>query len=572
MKKPLVICLALVAVAAIVLACVFGFQKAGLDQQVKTLTEQLEGKSGELESAKTELGNQLTEAQTALESAQAELSKLKEAAGKAQGPRNVRMPDFFSKYRAEGQRSAATISIEAGNAILQSAPEETRKMIQDLLAALKIEMTAQSLEGQQQGSLRILLSDEAALDITAASDGGAYYVASSLLGDKVVKVTTEQIKNLAAQLTGQMVAQGTITQEQADSLVDSLLGMGSGKVDKKAMLASMIGNPDLVPLLAAAKKLIPAQRLAEETLDAIPEGVTIEAKYALVLPLPKEALTETAVELGKVIWNMPITQQMAGAVKVNGTALTEENLVSLFRAFPDMLAGDTEIRIYRSEDGSDIQIVWPFTLAKDGKTIPANFGMTSVQENGELRMDWAMNLELEGEGAVRMTGDMDVISAEEGGNMKYVVVMTQDQNGTTFTPVEETITAVWTIAADNTTLEADVKATSRTTPEAEPVGIAFSLKDTARDLGDHAEGSTVFSLAEDKQGTLLTVNVQTRTDLAEAYIIREDAAQPLTMSAEERSAFLQEVSTSAMSGLAGLVMKLPESVRPLFAQLFGGGQ
>ncbi len=86
MKKPLTICLALVAATAIILSCVFGSQKAGLEKQLTetaTARETAETAKAELETVKADLEKQLSEANDALKTAKEDLEKQTAAAAAA---------------------------------------------------------------------------------------------------------------------------------------------------------------------------------------------------------------------------------------------------------------------------------------------------------------------------------------------------------------------------------------------------------------------------------------------------------------------------------------------------------
>ena len=562
MKKPLLICLALVAVAAIALACVFGFQKAGLQKQVDSLTAELNTKAGDLDTAKGDLESVKGE----LEAAQAELTGMKEQAEKAKKPADIRFPDFFGKYQKQGQRTVTQVSLTPGSAMTASMPEDAQKPVQDLLNALKIEVVTQGIDGMKQGSLRLALNDEPALDITGAADGTGLYVGSSLLGDKVVRVTEEQLKGLANQL----VSSGAMSQEQVDKLLSSLFG--GSMPSRKEALASLLGNANVTPLLTALAELIPPQGMQMQPLDEVPGDVTINAAYSLVIPLKKDALVNIAEEAAKLIWSLPMVQQSAGAMQLNGAPMTEENLTKALRAFPDMMAEDTEFRLYTTADGNEIQGLCSALLDVNGTRVPLDFNMKADQGNSGMRLEWTADLKPEGQDGMQMAGKMDMTSTEEGGNLTYVITAAQTQDGSAFTPVEETISAVWTIAVDAATadLKMDVKVLE--TPDAEPRNVVFAAKVDKKDLGDHAEQNVTFTVSEAKAGELFTLDAQSRTDMGEAYIIAEGAAEPLAMNQEELGAFMQEISGSAMQGLGTLIGKLPESVQPLVMQLFGGGK
>ena len=156
--------------------------------------------------------------------------------------------------------------------------------------------------------------------------------------------------------------------------------------------------------------------------------------------------------------------------------------------------------------------------------------------------------------------------------MTYDVTATAKQGDVEFTPLQENVKAVWTEGENQKNLVLDVIAKAAEEPGAEAIGLIYHVEDEERDLGDHAEETVTVAVAMDGLGDLVTIKAEAKTGLAEAYIITEDAVQPLDMDEEALEAFTGEVLQNAMVNLFGLISKLPESVQPIVMQLLSTGE
>ena len=475
---------------------------------------------------------------------------------------------FAGKYTAQGQRLVTDASFRLGEGLQAMLPEDAKAPVTDLLNALKIETVAQSTEGKNQGALRLILNDVNAADITLAADDGGIYAASSFLGSKVFQVTPDQLKELLKLAADQMVAEGVLTQEQLDSLLNGLKAL---QEDPEGVLAGLIGNPDPSGLLAAVQELI-SQEPTFAAVTELPPEVKFEAKSVITLTVKKDALKNVTTELGKFLWSMPGVQKLAGFIKVNGEALTEESLISGLSALPDALTEDMVIRIYMAENAPQpMQIIADLKFTDGEKTVPLTWSIYIGGEEGQATLiSINASVEMDGDRA-DMSYDISVEGDENKGSVNAVVSMKMTENGVETEPVHEEISTNWERQEAAVNMNAEMKVTVVPDNETAPVTVLFNIAGEEKDLGDHAEGAATLNIAVDGMGDMLTMTVERKTDLAEAYIITADAVQPMAMSAEEQEALMSEVSQSAMMGLVKLLQSLPESVQPLVQQMLGGG-
>ena len=474
---------------------------------------------------------------------------------------------FAGKYTAQGQRLVTDASFRLGEGLQAMLPEDAKAPVTDLLNALKIETVAQSAEGKNQGALRLILNDVNAADITLAADEGGIYAASSFLGSKVFQVTPDQLKQLLKLAADQMVAEGVLTQEQLDSLVNGLKAL---QEDPEGVLAGLIGNPDPSGLLAAVQELI-SQEPTFAAVTELPPEVKFEAKSVMTLTVKKDALKNVTTELGKFLWSMPGVQKLAGFTKVNGEALTEESLINGLNALPDALTEDVAIRIYMGDAPMPMQIIADLKLANGEKTAPLTWSIYIGGEEGQATLISINASLVMDENRGDLSYDISVTGDENKGSVNAVIGMKVTENGVETEPMHEEINTSWERQETAVNMKAEMKVTVVPDSETAPVTVLFNIAGEEKDLGDHAEGAATLNIAVDGMGDMLTMTVERKTDLAEAYIITADAVQPMAMSAEEQEALMSEVSQGAMMGLVKLLQSLPESVQPLVQQMLGGG-
>ena len=471
---------------------------------------------------------------------------------------------FATKYLQEGQQLVRDVSIEPGFFLLANLPEDAVQPVTDLLNALKIEIVSQSSELGGQGALRLLLNDTNVADVTVAMAEGGLYATSNFLGGKIVKVTTEQLEQLSQQMMQQMVAQGQITQEQLDALNN---GLASFQEDPQAAIASLIGNVDTAPLMAAAADLIVMGQPEEVT--EIPEGVTIEAKYVMNVTIKKDALKNVTTEVAKLAWSMPIVQQIASSAN-SGEPLTEESLTAKLNSVADALAEDINAKVYMNEDQSAFYIDAPVALNEGDLYVTCE--VTKVEDN--LHVAWNIYITSDEQNVI-CTGSEDMTMTENGGLLSYALsVKADDGNVENMYEVENILmNAAWTRQDTVGHLTVEYTMTIRQTAEAEPVTVIFTLQNEEKDLGDHAEDDSVIAFsvgAGEEVYDVLKLNVNAKTAQAEAYIVSDDAVEILSLSEEEMNAFVQEITPSLMAGLFGLLPQLPESVQPFVSSMLGG--
>ena len=473
--------------------------------------------------------------------------------------------DFSSKYLLQGQAMTMDFSMQVGDFLMSMVPEEYRQPIADLLSALKIEVSGQTSGHEVQGAFRLLLNDESAVDMIAAVNRTGLYATSGLLGDQIFQVTPAQIKGLVNQYAEQMVAAGQITQEQLDLVKES---WRSFRADPKAFILEQIGSPDLSGLLTALLTLVTTEGMEE--VAEIPEGVLIDAKYVMTMRLSRESLVNLMNETVNVLWSMPGVQKLAAFMPVNGTPVTEERLHAAFAKVAGALAEDMIIKCYMNEAGNAMQYCIALKVT-DGEEISQGKASIAFEtlETGTIHVVYTLDVPKQDQEMI-MNYEMAIIPQETGAEVSYDAVATLKQGDTEYTPIREggTLTLVMQEAERDVSLTGNVYVQPQ--PGAQPMGILYTAAGTEKDLGDHAEENVTARFELEGMGEVFSMNAEAKTGLAEAYIITDDAVQPLAMSQEELAELWNTLQQKLMIGAFSIIPKLPESVQMFVTQLMGG--
>jgi len=462
----------------------------------------------------------------------------------------ARSKSFAAKYLAEGQRETADISFQIEEAGLMQYPEAIRSAVKELADALKIQAVTQMTSEQGQETLRILLNGEEALFITAALGEKGIYLASSLLGDKVIQITTEQIGKVLLQRLQQMKQQ-----EQAS---------GTAVTTDSPQTAIALKS-----LLSAIEEI--GNSITTETVGVVqPADALFTVKTVVTLPLTKEALTKVTTEFGKMLWSIPEVQKAAGVIPNTNIPLTEEILVAMLNTVPDKLADDAELRIYLDETGKKAQIGFDMILIQDdGTLLPVSFA--EVNETRDDGMDMTATCSVIQDGIeTRTYYEIALKQAENHGSLNVTGAVTISDGEEKIVPMQLTMALDWTDSETARNARMDIRAEVPGSPAAQAVLMTMDYSD--KDLGDHAETNLTLSAGTEEGGTLMTVKVDGRTEPAETYIIKDDAVKITELDEEARKAFMTEFQTSVTQAISKLITKLPAAVQQLTMQLMGGTQ
>jgi len=254
---------------------------------------------------------------------------------------------------------------------------------------------------------------------------------------------------------------------------------------------------------------------------------------------------------------MPVTQKLASMAKEGPK--TEEEMIAAFTKASNALAEDAEVRVYLDDTGMNYYITGDVKVAKDGETKAISYcQLIQVIDNG-MHMEMQVSMD-SGE---KVNGVMDMTMADGQANMTYHITSEDMQNGVTYQPVEEIINMNVATTETSKDVTMDVTMRIKENPDAEQVGVVMKAVASETDLGDHAEGQGTFTTSMEGIGDLMTITINKKTDIAEAYIITPDAVQPMAMSEEELNAFGQEISTNAMMVLISVLPKLPQGLQQM---------
>ena len=477
---------------------------------------------------------------------------------------------FSAKYLLEGQQREVEFSLQPGEGLLNVLPEELQAPLRDLLQVLSVQVTGQTAERMAQGALRLKMSGETVADVIGALDGESrnLYAASSLLGDgtTVLRITPAQTKGLLNRLGDELVSRGYITQDQLDM---AKRGYRALRNDPAGTLTSLVGQPDFGPLMEAIQALTNSPMEVEEVTEK-PDDLIIEPTMVLYIQVEKDTLQRLATEAGRLLWSIPAIQKLAAFVSTDARAITEETLVNKLSALPNSLTDDVGIRLYIDESGQAYQLQAAAPVERNGQPwteytdllldmreeTPGILGVTSIIGEGEdplvVSARYSMELTRKADG-LSVEAGLEV-SRSQGEEQTYLVV--------------ESVQADLTRTEDRHSMTMDMAASMLNPSTGEPLDFEWRIVSEERDMGDHAEGESSATLTVNGIGEVMTVNTAFRTDLAEAYIVTENALEPLG-NAEDRAALEEMVQNVPSTLLVQLLPLVPDSVRTMLFGMIG---
>ena len=157
---------------------------------------------------------------------------------KAEAIQSLMNSNFAAKYLAQGQEMTVEYGVKIGDAAASLLPEQVAVPVKDLLDVLTVRQTVQAAGGMVQTGSALLLNGETATEFRAAADRSGAYFNTSLLGDKVLKVTPAQLKEVFKAALESFVNNGKLSRETADSILSALSLM---KNDPAAFLQKAVG-------------------------------------------------------------------------------------------------------------------------------------------------------------------------------------------------------------------------------------------------------------------------------------------------------------------------------------------
>ena len=328
------------------------------------------------------------------------------------------------KYMMEGQEYTCDASIEVTEMMLNlmGIPAEIQTGIQELLSTLAFRVTAQTADGLAQVGMALMAQGEEALGIRAAYGNKSLYVQSgALLGDEILQFTLAQIKEAAQQMLEGQIADGSVNQEQLESVKSFLQLL---RDDPQAAIRKLVGEPDLQGLQSAlaAYPTISVQTLTEAP-ESFPWAVT-----EIRIPLQKEGLTANTTEIAKDLWNLPDIQTLSAQAE-----LTEEKLVSGLNRIPGLLAEDGELIAYIGMEGSEYKIY----LAGDAKLTDGTEArdiqgdaLITVSPEGAVGIEYTVSAEEK-----TLTGNMRMTAEGQQLQFTYSIIGETTEDGVAYHPV-----------------------------------------------------------------------------------------------------------------------------------------
>ena len=308
------------------------------------------------------------------------------------------------------------------------------------------------------------------------------------------------------------------------------------------------------------------QVMSSVTFDVVTEAPQKlpDASVVIHVPLKKADLTVLMESIAKVLWSMPVVQQMAPSVTLSsGAPLTEETLTAALKDIPNVLAEDAMLRIYANQNMDRIYLTFEAVIESETPASLSADMLVTVQETG-LTASWSMNA-LQNQAGMLMSGEATLTA----NHLDYTVSADMQQGEQTWRAVDNVLSADFTLEETSRTVNVTMNARGKSAPAADVVGLIVTGRMQDQDLGDHAESSAEFTFTLENMGDLFTLRLQETTGMAEAYICNPDIAiRPAAMSPEEQTALVDTLRANLQQAVVTSMQKLPASTLRLIMNQF----
>ncbi len=462
---------------------------------------------------------------------------------------------LFSKYMAEGQEMVWDISIVPSNMmmLMMQMDQETTAAFRELMDALTLRIKGQRSGNLSQGGLELVVSGQSALNLLAATDQKQVYLSTNLLGETVCAFTEEELAQAVENISTE---NGTKITLPSGLACFSGTEAGGSAGDPATAMKEMLGTLDMTGFNAALNKAVQNAEVLE--LQEAPERLP-DAMGCTRMILKKDDLKEVMGEAGKLLWSIPSVQNM---LKAQGIS-EEAGLTEKCTAAVDQLQDDITVYIYMNaqrkmliqassslvpagEEGPERPVSLDVLTGPEGegKMLDGTLAVTNGENTGEIKVTWAGK-------ELQMNLQADLSTTDAAGTSQVLSLTLDSEESRTETSRER---------------ESRLKLTVPTEEGGTPVALLCTSKTNEADQGDHFEGSAELGIGIEGYGTLITLKADARTQLAEAYVVTEDAIHPMQMSKEKQEALMGDIQRNLTTAMGRITLLLPESVRNLIMQ------
>lgn len=402
--------------------------------------------------------------------------------------------------------------------------EDAQKVLPLIDAVLPL-LSFTGYVADDQVGLIASVSETPAVTLTVAQKDDTVLVGSNLLGEKTIAVTADEVKNLLVAMAPELVAQGALTQEQADALI---LMLEDPEAFLEAQLSALFGSFDPEAMLDyVMTEILPLIEITQEACDTPVNGSDVPDTHTAV-----RIAKENMGKLVKAAIEMPGLEKVKEMIESSLAENGMESMDEFYAEVSSVYADDIVVDVYTA-DGELCYMCYSYSVqAEEVLTTVFYEGIVKTQEDGTQCV--VLNAVITADGTeITMNGDIDI-----NGDLQTGVL--------TVKAGEDTIVVV-EFTGDNANCVITISS---------PL-LPISLTITVISNDEAAQMTFKLSHMEENLLSLMVANTEIEAPAAPAA---EGAAHVLTMNEEELNAFAEEVQGSAMTALISVIQLLPAEV------------
>ncbi len=455
-----------------------------------------------------------------------------------------------------------TITFEPGQALTQ---DPATSPIADLLTALKVEAAMHVTADAQLFSSEIFLSDKSAIDMTQIIKGNQLYYKSNLLGEKAVSITMEDyFQFIADQLKAQGEAELAAIYESYGKLYASLL---NGELTLPEFDQQSLQQDLVMPLTEWFTTLMSTPQMTTGTFESEKHNTaTSQIVYTLSAAQISDLVTIVTNWAGKDV-NLDAILSFASSIDPanEDLALVKTDIQEALKTMPEGLLTDLTAAMPT-----------PFTVTtlmdNDGNLAAFEAALNvAASEEGEASSDILIGYYVKTE-ANGTTNQLvfDVTSGTSGITFDFTASddTTDGEQWQATVSVKENAAEVFGLNLDyiGSTI-ADDKGSTETWKLNAAAGVAGQMVgivlDNTTTTGDDqkTKGKLDIYLAGETGPLVSILSVTEPIEAMEIPTFDDtDVVNPIKMTEEEMTSWMDELSTNLNTQLTKVMMSLPPSV------------
>lgn len=448
--------------------------------------------------------------------------------------------DKLGEMIDKGNEVTITSQFIPGEGLLAAISDpQSAEVASELLSAVKLQFSSQSVDDLTQCAVRALINDQKAAEILYGKSGDELLLTSDILGNDVYAISKDELQQA-------LETASTELSEEDKKTVERLLEMIFPTTNANQVLGDKI-IALLLEMTEEATGIIESNTANTEGETLLMDGS--ETGKGIIVTIPKDKLGELFAEFINKFMAIPELKDAFVQVSFNGGS-PEEIVQQIQNAF----LTDPTLRIYVNGDKVTLVMECEVGTEAEERTMLRAETVMDMKGDGNLIMDTFSVITGEEDEKMTVRGKLD--SADDHLVFNSVMTMTDDGEEMTVSTMDGNL------AFTSTNNYAGLYGVfNLAVPEAETeLKIELNGKGTYSEDEAKYDLTAKFCMTPDLSKPLFTVNTTLNAGLAEAYMTADNAVRLVKLSEEEMQETIEGWEKNLQMKLITVLSMLPESV------------